>query len=260
MGEDCVRVDQKRVYDEAYRGRQRLRAWLRFDIRHRVRRLHDVAAELGLDLSGRRVFEAGFGGGDLLASMPHCCSVTGAEISRSAVARAAADPRFEVFRERRFVEIPEDDPGRLPDGPFDVVLSAHCLEHVPCDRAALGVLAGRLDPGGLLFAFVPVEEPGYNPDHVRVYTVASFAETVRAAGFEVLHAEGDMQMNGHVWKLLTWPSRRRLPVLGALSNGLRLWSMAPIPYRLFRWLDRTLARLGVGPRQAFVVARRPAGG
>lgn len=249
-------MKQTQIYKNAYTGPQRVRRFLRFDICHRIRRMHEVIAENGLDMEGKRVLDVGFGGGDMLVSFPTSCSLVGAEISASAVERAQQDPRYEPFADAEFVLVPENNGESLPDGPFDVVISSHTLEHVPSDEAHLREIHRRLAAGGLFFLFVPIEKPGYNPDHVRTFSVESVTEKVREAGFEIVHSEGNNHMNGHVWKLITIPSRRRWPVLGALANGLRLWTLSPIPYPVFNAGNRLLARLGAGPRQAFVVGRK----
>jgi len=251
-------VRQKTLYDDAYRGRQRIRRLLRFDIRYRCRRLHEILGTLEVDVSRARVLDVGFGGGDLLASFPTGCTVTGAEISASAVESARTSGRFSAYSARHFTVIPEDDPEALPRGPFDIVLSSHVLEHVDDDRRWIHALRKRVAPGGWVAVFVPVEAPGYNPDHVRVYSLSSLGDLLNSCGLSVVHAEGSMHLNGHLWKWLTVPSRRRWPVLGPLVNTLRLMSQAMIPYSLTRKLERWGERAGLRPRQAFVMARAPA--
>src|SRR5690606_37676381 len=187
---------------------------------------------------------------------PTDCSLVGAEISESAVERARQDPRYGAFASAEVVLVPENNGESLPEGPFGVAISSHTLEHVPSDEAHLGEIHRRLRPGGLFFLFVPIEKPGYNPDHVRTFSVESVTEKVREAGFEVLHSEGNNHMNGHIWKFITIPSRRRWPVLGDIATGIRLWTLAPIPYPAFKAGNHLLARLGAGPRQAFVVGRK----
>jgi hypothetical protein len=71
-----------------------------------------------------------------------------------------------------------------------------------------------------------------------------------------LHTEGNLFVNGHVWKLLTVPSRRRWPVLRHVADGLRMGTLGAIPYGWLKRLDRLLFLLGAGPRQALVIARR----
>jgi hypothetical protein len=48
-------------------------------------------------------------------------------------------------------------------------------------------------------------------------------------------------------------------VLGPLVNTLRLATQAVIPYPATRRIERRAERAGMGPRQALVVARAPAG-
>jgi SAM-dependent methyltransferase len=248
---------QTRRYEDFYGGARALRRLLRFDVRYRCRRAHEVLAALGIASDATRILDVGFGGGDLLASFPPSCRVVGADVSRSAVRAAECDPRFRRFAAAEFVEVSEHDPEALPQGPFDLVVSAHALEHVPDDGATLRAIRSRLVPGGTLLLFVPIEEADYIPFHLRAYSLQSVTERVRASGFEVQWLEGSMHVNGHVWKVLTIPSRRGWPLVGPCVDALRLGTLSLLGYRGIRVADEVLHRLGFGARQALVIARRP---
>ena len=244
-------------YAQFYEGGRALRSLLRFDIRYRVRRLHEVLASRGIPVHGQRVFDVGFGWGDLLASFPPSCAITGADISSSAVQAARRDSRFAPYERARFVCVGEDAYDALPSGPFDLVISSHTLEHVADDEAMLRALRARLRRRGTLAVFVPIEEPDYNLLHRRAYSLQSIAERVERAGFELVHVEGSMYVNGGIWKLVTIPSRRRWPVVRYLASGTRLGTLSLVPYPILKACDRALFRLGFGARQALVIARRP---
>ncbi len=249
-------TSQTERYAKFYDGWGSLRSLVRFDIRYRCRRLRDFLREAGLDECRLSTLEMGFGGGDLLRSLPKSWAITGAEISASAVEQVRADERFAHFRSAEFVPMIEDDPESLPRGPFDVVVSSHVLEHVASDDETLRAVGRRLVPGGLLLLFVPIEEPDYIRFHRRNYSLQSIAEVVSRAGFSVERVEGSMQINGHLWKLVTIPSRRGWPVVGPVVDALRCVSLSLFPHRAVLFLDRILDALGFGARQAFVVARK----
>jgi SAM-dependent methyltransferase len=251
----AIDSSQVRRYAGFYRPGRAWRRAFRFDVRYRCRRIHEVLAQLGIATENARVLDVGFGGGDLLASFPRSCNVTGAEVSGSAVESATADPRFREFAEARFALVAENDAETLPDGPFDIVVSAHALEHVPDDAAMLAAIRARLTSTGVLVLFVPIEEPDYISFHLRAYSLQSIAERVRSSGFEIEWLEGSMYVNGHVWKLLTIPSRRAWPVVGPIADALRLGTLSMLGYRGLRAADTVLHYLGVGARQALVLAR-----
>jgi SAM-dependent methyltransferase len=230
---------------------------LRFDVRYRCRRLPEVLHALGVPLQRRRVLDIGFASGDLLATFPSSCSIWGVDVSASAVDRAQRSPRLSAFAEARFSLVRESEPWQLPAGPFDLVLSSHTLEHVWDDVRVLQAAYQRLAPGGTLAVFVPLEEPDYILFHLRNYSLQSISERVRAAGFELQHVEGSFYVNGHIWKILTIPSRRNWPVFKPLVDGLRMFTLGILPYRVLRLCDEVLFRLGVGARQALVIARKP---
>lgn len=106
-----------------------------------------------------------------------------------------------------------DDPvvGDLGDGlagpwrePFDVVLAADVLEHLPDPASALGVLRGLLKPEGRLFVSLPnvanvtvraqllvgrfeyAERGILDRTHLRFYTRGSGRRLLAAAGYRVL--------------------------------------------------------------------------
>jgi 2-polyprenyl-3-methyl-5-hydroxy-6-metoxy-1,4-benzoquinol methylase len=230
---------------------------LRFDVSYRRRRLQAVLAELGVEVEGRQVLDVGFGGGELLSSFPASCRLLGVDVSASAVDGARRDPRFARYAAAGFETVPEQHPERLPVVQADIIITSHLLEHVPNDMTLLHALFERLSPGGTLVVFVPIEEPDYILFHRRNYSMQSIAERVEMAGFVLRRVEGSMYVNGHVWKLLTIPSRRRWPVCGPVVDALRMISLGALPYSTLERLDRWLYRMGFGARQALVVAERP---
>jgi SAM-dependent methyltransferase len=72
-----------------------------------------------------------------------------------------------------------------PAGPFGLILSAHCLEHVQDAPLALAKMAQSLEPGGLLYLLVPDDEQPLNPDHRWFFREESMAAMVANAGFAV---------------------------------------------------------------------------
>jgi SAM-dependent methyltransferase len=250
-------LSQTGRYGSFYSGLNRQLNRLRFDVRYRCQRLRAVLAELEVKVERCRVLDVGFGAGDLLASFPESCELCGVDVSASAVDGARRDPRFARYAAARFFTVPEDHPEQLPPMQADIVLSSHLLEHVPNDALLLSALFDRLVPGGTLAVFVPIEEPDYIMFHRRNYSLQSIAERVEQAGFELRRVEGSMYVNGHIWKLLTIPSRRRWPVCGPLVDALRMASLGVLPHAALERLDRCLYRLGLGARQALVIAQRP---
>jgi SAM-dependent methyltransferase len=258
-GEAVLQLSQAERYADFYTRARRRFARFRFDIDYRCRRLHEVLEALAVPTRELLVLDMGFGSGELLASFHDSCSVIGLDVSASAVDAARRDPRFARFRQASFQRVPEDEPEAMPEILADLVLSSHVLEHAPDDRRLLSALYRRTRPGGVLALFVPLEEPDYILFHRRNYSLQSITERVAHAGFEPLWSEGSMYVNGHVWKLLTIPSRRGWPGVRHLADALRVGTLGAIPYPWLKRLDGALFRLGCDARQALVVARRPPG-
>lgn len=252
-----LQLSQLGRYRDFYSGLVAQGNRLRFDVRYRCQRLPQVLRELGVPLAGQRVLDIGFATGDLLATFPRSCSIWGVDVSPSAVENAEHSPILQGFAQRRFTVISESQSCALPNSEFDVILSSHTLEHVPDDAKVLRAAYDRLVPGGTLAVFVPLEEPDYILFHLRNYSLQSITERVRSAGFDIVHAEGSMYVNGHLWKILTIPSRRNWPILKHVVDALRMITLGIFPYPVLRLFDRVLFHLGVDARQALVIAQKP---
>jgi len=243
-------------YNDFYGRFETLRKIFRFDIRYRCRRIHEVLKKLQISNENISILDFGFGSGDLLASFPESCSVTGVDVSRSAVENAQKNHIFRKFKKSDFNTVPEHDNDKMVNEKYDLVLSSHVIEHVDDDFLFLKTLRSRVKDNGYLILFAPIEEPGYIFFHVRNYSQAGLENIVKSAGFEIVFSEGSMNINGHIWKIITIPSRRNWPVLGKTVNIIRLFTLSLIPYKMIRILDHILNYMGAGPRQVMIVARK----
>lgn len=249
-------ISQAERYCNFYRSSGKLRRFFRFDIRYRCRRLHEVLDELSISTNGVSVLDFGFGAGDLLASFPKECSVCGVDVSPSAVETARNKEIFKKFRKAQFQTVPEHNNDEFIHEKFDLVLSSHVIEHVDDDEVLLNTLKSRLKDDGHLVLFAPVEEPGYIHFHVRNYSVETLSQKVKDCGFDIVFCEGSMNINGHIWKVITIPSRHNWPVLGKTVDSIRLFILSLIPYKMIKIMDRVLGALGAGPRQAMIIAKK----
>ncbi len=247
---------QSSRYEGFYEGWRELVRLVRYDVRYRVRRMHQILRELDISIDDRDVLDVGFGWGDMLASFPRSCRLVGADISPSAIAYANQNTAFSEHVSARFCTISERDPEDLPRGPFDIIVSSHVLEHVPDDRASMQAMYDRLRPGGVLVAFVPVEPPDYSPIHLRIYSIQSLTERLMQTGFDILHSEGSMYAEGHAFRLISIPVRRRWPGMRYLAAAIRHVSLSAFPYPALFGIDRAMFRLGFPSCQAVVVAKR----
>jgi len=244
-------------YVNFYRG-SHFRFLFRFDVRYRCRRIHEVLAQLGICVENRKVMDFGFGNGALLKTFPKTCALVGVDVSASAVDGAYADSAYEAYRSAMFFQVDEHNPSYCTGEQFDLVLSSHTLEHTIDDDAVLRSFYERTKPGGHLCLFVPIEEPDYIRFHCRTYSLPSIQAACQKAGYDIVYAEPSMHINGHIWKLLTIPSRREWPVFGKLADALRLTTLSLMPYDIIKAADCILDKLSFSPRQAFVVAKKKA--
>lgn len=110
---------------------------------------------------GADVLDLGCGTGAvlerLLALDRRLGSYTGLDLSPAMLARARA--KFGRLTDVRFAQLDlRVDP--LPDGPFDCIVSAWALEHVPEPRRLVEAARARLRPGGRLVLFFELDGAG----------------------------------------------------------------------------------------------------
>lgn len=65
---------------------------------------------------------------------------------------------------------------------FDLILAAHCVEHMEDGPAALKGMADQLVPGGHLVVIVPDDTDRVNPDHTWFFSAESLYATLTHAG------------------------------------------------------------------------------
>jgi SAM-dependent methyltransferase len=250
-----ILAQQKELYEGEFYRTNRWRWVYRDDCRYRKNRLLEVIAQLGFSCHDARILELGFGTGDLLLQFPTGCTLMGVELSRAAVDAMIADPRLLQYRGHWFQPLLDD--GSLPTPPrrADLVLASHVLEHVPDDRRVLDQLAGVTRKGGLVAVFVPIEAEGYDPKHVRTYTVNSLAQRMQKAGLRVVHAEANYHIRSGPLKWLDHPARHSWPFLKSLE-GIRDVALTLVPYPTTRGIEELLQFAGVGGTQAMVIGKR----
>jgi SAM-dependent methyltransferase len=252
-----ILLQQKRQYQGSFYRRNRWRWVFRDDCRYRWNRLLEFLGQVGFPLHQRTVYDIGFGTGDLLYLFPTSCRLMGVELSADAVEAMELDPRLATYADHWFGTVNPD--GTLPEPPrrADIVLNSHVLEHVPDERRFLEQAVQACAPGGLLVTFVPLEEPGFDPKHVRTFTLSQLKALMSSLGLEILHIEENYNICSGPFRWADHPSRHNWPALQWLE-GVRNVAMTVIPYRTTRAVEDLLAQWGVSGKQAMVVARVPA--
>lgn len=198
-------------------------------------------AALGAELNARkfsrhiqssdRVMDFGCGGGWLLTKLP----------GREKVGVELSDAAREVCRANNITAY--KSVADLGDRRFDVIVTHHCLEHVPYPIAALRELREHLASGGRLLVVVPLDDwrrqrdhAGTDIDHhLHTWTPRLFANTLVEAGFAI----DTMSVLTHAWFPYWDRLYRRIPQF-AFDFGCGLWSVLQHKRQLFA-LARNLA-------------------
>ena len=246
--------DQRRRYTGFY-SKARWRWLLRDDCRYRRRRLLEVLEQLAVRTDRKHVFEIGFGSGDLLFAFPPSCVLMGVELSRDAVQAVESDPRMSRYAGHFFDVVGEDGTIPLPSRRSDIMLASHVLEHAESDEELLRPVIEDLQPGAVVVIFVPLEPAGFDPKHIRTYTLPGACSLLQRLGLTVMYSEENYSINAPVIRWMDHPSRHEWGWFTFLE-GIRNVLLTAIPYRLKRVIEQVLIRIGTPPTQALVVARK----
>ena len=133
----------------------------------------------------RRILDVGCGTGGMFPLLQRYGSVSGAEYSGDARARAA----------RRFPSVsvsPCNLPREVPEGSFNLVTAFDVVEHLDEPIAALRTLRSRLAPGGQLVVTVPAFQALWSQHdvslhHRRRYSRALLSRHLQCAGFRLTY-------------------------------------------------------------------------
>ncbi len=128
-----------------------------------------------------RVMDFGCGGGWILKELD-CALKVGVEINKSAHETC----------ERNSIKV-YCTTEEVTEGNFDLIISHHCLEHVPYPIRALESLRTLLRPGGKLVMVVPIDDwrsqKVYIPEeinhHLQTWTVNLLGHTIAESGLKV---------------------------------------------------------------------------
>lgn len=142
-------------------------------------------------LDGRRVLNAGAGGGSLTVTLlDRGLEVTSMDGSPQFVdhLRNTIAVRYPARDPQPVVDVGDLHALGYPDAAFDAVVCGEVLEHLEDDVTAAAELARVLRPGGVIVASVPANPRRYDwvdrwAGHQRRYTVAGLAQLMTGAGF-----------------------------------------------------------------------------
>lgn len=210
----------------------------------------------------QRVFEFGFGHGNLLFWFKPPTQIYGVELSplalKNAIKKAALTryPMFEFKEPLRSDTIAID----YPDDFFDFVLASHSLEHVYDDQRLIYEFHRVLKLGGKLFLCVPHDaehenlmkglEERKNPNfpkktyHVWQYNVETLKSLIRKANFKILKAErfDAIKNQRRDW----WRPLQVAHILALSMASFSLWER----------LDRSAKEKGYAGTQVFIVCQK----
>lgn len=249
---------QRNLYNRGfYRRMRRIRWLLRYDCRYRMFLMEEAFHKHRIPFEHQKVYELGFGAGDLLLRFDNTCILHGCEVSAEAINQLYNDRRIERYREARFVLADSDGYPVFPSSGYDLIIASHVLEHVPDDKRVVKLLAEKLHPDGLGLFFVPLERPSnLSYHHVHTYTAAGFTELLCSNGWQPVQVSENLRCDSHSERFLQFLDRLRLKLALSACEAARNAVYSLVPSGIMHIVEGPLASLYVPPRQLMVLARR----
>jgi len=233
--------------------------WFRWRYDTQVKRKTCLALVKSLkrNWANKRIFELGFGSGEVLCSFPTSCELYGAEISSSAIEKVTNRAAAKGYSHFQFFRIEDDGSIPISDGFMDLVIASHVLEHVPDDDSCVEGLHRILKLGGALIVLIPINERHHDPHHVRHYDFERCRELCERHGFRFVDGF-ENELLYYIVEKMYW--RHDGKSWGIAANLVRLLFnllTARYPFWLYRTCDRVIAKLtGLPPRQAALLLEK----
>jgi SAM-dependent methyltransferase len=249
---------QRETYSRGFYSRLRRVRWLfRYDCRYRLFLMEELFRKHRVPFERMKVYELGFGTGELLFRFDSTSTLHGCELAEEAVLAVQGDPRLKRYGRIAFVCSHPDGRPRFPSWDYDLVIASHVLEHVSNDARTLELLAAHTRHRGLGLFFLPLERPGHLPAiHARTYTAAGFNRLLESSGWKSVEICENFRYASHWIQVLNFPSRRRVPLVGSLVETVKNVFLSLPPTSFVRLVEKPLASLHVKPCQLMVLARK----
>jgi len=239
---------QRASYDRSFQRRWRaVRSWLHQDDHQRARMMERALGRQGLALRDLKVFEMGFGAGELLLRCGPSCRLHGCDPSEAAVLALLHDARTASHRERMLTLAGPGGAPAFPSAAYDLVIASRGLEEAPGRSRTLVSLLRHTRPGGFGVFFVDGQ----------ALSLASFSRALRAAGWVLVEGHAGGRLGARAWRR---PGAAAGPLarLGGLADRVTGALLGFAPAGVRQLCEGPLAALRVPPSRLMVVARRPA--
>lgn len=245
------------AFKSCYRGRRGLLFHAAYMRMGKVLFILRMLRSAGVDLSGKSVFDYGFGAGTFYRYCPKDTLLYGVE-QDPIVSRETADSLRS--RGHAAVDLQPIDIGNWREHPllrksYDVFLCSHVLEHMQDPVDFLKTVRGCVKQDGIFLGLVPINERSPNPHHVQTVDRALVQQWAPSAGYDVVQYEENDPFLYWAQPLYTAASGWRHKLAQAMSLDLGL-SATLFGERLWFAWGKVFAKLTFSkPTQAGFVLR-----
>lgn len=227
----------------------------RYDTQVKRKTIFYLLQQGKVSLKNQSILEIGFGSGDVLLSFDTTCAIYGTEISPSALSRIKKIASTKGYRTNNFSK----SNGAILEYPanfFDIVIASHVLEHIEDDLGLLGEIYRVLKTQGVAVLLIPINEKYPDTKHIHAYDGLKLIELAKQVGLTIVDLIENELIYHPVEKFYYNECNRKLPIIGPLITVAFNLATFWMPFRLYRFIDNVMEKMGLKPRQFGVVLRK----
>ncbi len=179
------------IFQTCYRGRQSSLHHMAYMRMSKVLLALRTLDRLGLNLSGKSLFDYGFGAGTFFRYCPPDCDLYGVEQDENHVITVAKmlEQRGYGSVHLQTISIEAWRSNPLLNRSYDVFLCSHVLEHLPNPVDFLSAIKPCLRSDSVFIGLVPLNERAKNPHHLHAPDRNMIYHWAEGAGFKVTYYE-----------------------------------------------------------------------
>jgi len=232
--------------------------WFRFryDTQFKVKSALNALKKIKFNSEQKKIFEFGFGSGELIFKFKNVALIGGKEISSYAVDLATEKAKKKNLKSY-FNLIREVPANYIPEIKYNLIIASHVIEHIEDTDNFIEQITKIILPGGLLLLQFPLHEKYEDPKHYHKFTTQQIEKIMTKRKYSV-EFKSENEFLYHIVEDLYWENDiKRWNLVDNLKRIIFNILLAPLPWFILSKVDLLYGRLfGKMPRQAIIILRK----
>ena len=229
----------------------------RYDTQYKMKSAINALKNIGFDHKGKKIFEFGFGSGELITTFIGADFISGTEISKFSVFLSNNRADKLKFRRHDFQVITDTNNYLTYEGTFDLVIASHVIEHIEDTQNFIAQVFQLLDKEGITVIQAPINERYDDPKHFHKFSTLNLKQLFTENGFSIIYSNEDDFLFNIVEKIY---QRNSLQNWNFLDNIIRMvfnLFFSSLSFSTLRFAEKIYLKFSkYGPRQTVIVYKK----